>query len=66
SAVNTTVLHPIWIDIMTNARYSFTIVANATAFTATATANIDEDGTIDTWVIDQNGILQNTINDVNG
>ncbi len=66
SAANTTVLHPIWIDIMTTARYSFTIAANATTFTATATANIDEDGTIDTWVIDQNGILQCTTNDVNG
>jgi len=58
------VLNTIWIEIMATAKYSYLVVGNANAFTATATANIDDDPAIDTWVIDQDGNLQNTINDV--
>jgi len=65
SAAAPAVLHTIWIDIATSARYTYTIVANGTAFTATATANIDDDATIDTWVITEAGILSNTIDDTN-
>lgn len=65
SAVATTTLHPIWVDITTNALYTYTMVANPTAFTCTATANLDDDGTVDTWTIDQDGILANTVDDVN-
>jgi prepilin-type N-terminal cleavage/methylation domain-containing protein len=64
SAANPTVLGPVWIEIMTTARYTYTVVGNNNAFTATAEANIDDDGTIDTWVIDQTGTLVNTIDDV--
>jgi prepilin-type N-terminal cleavage/methylation domain-containing protein len=65
SAVNNTVLHPIWIDIATNSKYTYTIVANANTFTATAECNIDDDATIDTWVINDKGDMTNTIDDVN-
>jgi len=34
-------------------------------FTAQAQGNIDSDATLDTWTIDQNSNLQNTVNDVN-
>lgn len=54
----------IWISIMDNAKYSFSIAGGANVFTATATCNIDDDATIDTWTIDNNGTLVNTINDV--
>jgi prepilin-type N-terminal cleavage/methylation domain-containing protein len=65
SAATPTVLHPIWVDVATNALYSYLVVAGANAFTATATANLDDDATVDTWVIDESGILVNTVDDVN-
>jgi type IV pilus assembly protein PilE len=36
----------------------------APIFTATATGNIDGDATLDTWTINQDGTLTNTVNDV--
>jgi len=63
-AANPHVLNQIWIEIMATAKYSYLVAGNANAFTATATANIDDDPAIDTWVIDQDGSLRNTINDV--
>lgn len=56
----------IGVDVMTTARYQYDIVAAVDAFTATATANLDDDATIDTWTIDETGLLQNTINDISG
>ena len=47
-------------------RYNYAVVLNGLGFTATATANLDDDATIDTWVIDETGFLDNTINDVTG
>lgn len=64
SSAAPTVLHPIWVDIQANARYTYTIVAGPTSFTATATANIDTDATVDTWTMNEEGLLQNTVNDV--
>ena len=52
------------VDIMANARYSYAIVAAVDVFTATATGDLDDDATIDTWTIDNNGTLLNTVNDV--
>ncbi len=46
-------------------KYAYAVVLNGTGFTATATFNLDDDATIDTWTIDETGLLQNTINDVN-
>lgn len=54
----------IWVEVATPARYSYTIVAGQDAFTCTATGNIDDDPAIDTWVIDQTGVMTNPINDV--
>ncbi len=53
----------IWIEIMPGALYSYEILGTPTTFTAIATANIDEDATIDTWVMTDGGVLTNTIND---
>lgn len=52
------------IEIMASARYSYSIAAGVDAFTATATGDLDDDPTIDTWTIDNFGTLTNTINDV--
>jgi len=51
------------IDIMHTARYTYVIAAALTTFTATATANLDDDAIIDTWTINDAGTLTNTIND---
>lgn len=54
----------LWIEIMDNCRYSFSIAAANDNFLCTATGNIDDDDILDTWTIDQKGELLNTINDV--
>jgi prepilin-type N-terminal cleavage/methylation domain-containing protein len=60
----------IGVEIMTGARYTYTMAGGANAFTCTAEAdaapgeNLDDDATIDTWTIDETGDLVNTINDV--
>lgn len=54
----------IGVEIMTGAVYTYTMAAAANTFMCTATADLDDDATIDTWTIDQNGVLTNTINDV--
>ncbi len=64
SAASPNALNEIWIEIAANSKYTYTIVGGANVFTATATANIDDDAAIDTWVIDDNGVLANTIDDV--
>ena len=51
------------VDIMSTARYSYAITADSTTFSATATANLDDDGAIDTWSINQTGTLSCSIND---
>ena len=54
----------IGVEIQSSAMYTYAVVAGANTFTATATANIDDDATIDTWTITEAGILTNTIDDV--
>ncbi len=55
------------VDIMTGARYSYAITTSTVnTFLYTATANLDDDPRIDTWTIDHNGALINTVNDVAG
>jgi len=58
SAATPDPLVPIWVDIMTTARYTYTVVGNNNSFTATATSGIlDDDATVDTWTIDNTGVL---------
>ena len=44
--------------------YSYTLTATATSFVATATGNLDDDAALDTWTIDQDKTLTNTVNDL--
>ena len=53
----------IGVQVGTTARYSYAMTSAANTFSCVATANIDDDATVDTWQIDQNGLLQNTIDD---
>ena len=53
------------VEIDSGASYTYTLpTATGSTFTAQATANLDDDAAIDTWTIDQNKTLQNTINDI--
>ena len=56
----------IGVEIMDSAAYSYAMAATVNTFLCTATADLDDDATIDTWTIDQNGNLLNTVNDVTG
>ena len=56
----------IGVEVMQGAAYDYVMVAAANSFTCTATADLDDDPTIDTWTIDEAGTLTNTINDVVG
>ena len=54
----------IGVDIMPNARYTFTMVAAANTFTCTATSGIlDDDPAVDVWTINEQGDLQVTTDD---
>ncbi len=64
SAASPNALSSIWIEIMADAKYTYTVIGGANNFVATAAANIDDDATIDTWTINDLGILTNTIDDV--
>jgi len=55
----------IGVDISASARYQYTMAATATTFTCTAAAiiDLDDDATVDTWTIDDQGTLLCTIDD---
>ncbi len=64
SAANPLAYSVIAIEIMPSARYTYTItMSSPTQFSCVATANLDDDVIVDTWTIDQTGILVNNIND---
>jgi len=54
------------IEIPANARYDYAIQLVGADFEATATANLDEDGTVDTWTIHADGVMACTTNDATG
>lgn len=58
SAANPTGFNPIGVDIESNTRYTYTMVAGSVSFTCTATCGImDDDVAVDTWTIDDTGSL---------
>jgi prepilin-type N-terminal cleavage/methylation domain-containing protein len=63
SATNPGAFDDIDVEVAGNARYEYTIEVVGNDFVATATANLDEDATIDTWTIHANGILDCTSDD---
>lgn len=56
----------IHVDIMPTARYTYTMTSAVNTFTCTATANVDDDVTVDTWTINEAGTLLNTVDDSTG
>jgi len=64
SAAAATGFARIGVDIMSTARYTYTIAATANTFTATATSGIlDDDAVVDTWTMNHNGVLTCTSDD---
>ena len=64
SAAAQTAFARIGVDIMSTARYTYSITADASTFTVSATSGIlDDDGTVDTWTINHNGVLSCTSDD---
>jgi len=55
----------IGVEFQSNARYSYVCAGGASSFTVTATANLDDDPTIDTWTVDQTGAITCATNDAN-
>jgi len=53
----------IGVEFQMGARYSYVCTGGVNTFTATATANLDDDAVIDTWQITELGNLVCTIND---
>jgi len=56
----------IGVEVMATARYTYAMTTTdggVTTFLCTATANLDDDATIDTWTISQTGQLIVTIDD---
>ncbi len=55
------------VEVMSSARYSYSVTATRTSFTATAgtkkATGLDDDPTLDVWRIDQTGILTCVSND---
>lgn len=52
------------VDIGSTARFTYTMTsATQNAFTCTATANLDDDATVDTWTINQNGVFTHNPDD---
>jgi len=54
----------IGVEVQTSAAYQYAIVAAANTFTATATADLDDDATVDDWSIDETGVLVCNTDDV--
>ena len=64
--VYATALNQLGVEIAEGAyaMYVYAIQADGNGFVATATGNIDDDATEDTWTIDQAKTLNNSQNDV--
>ncbi len=64
SAIAPDAFEDLAIELMSTARYTYVItVPDPMHFNCIATANLDDDAIIDTWIIDDTGELVNTIND---
>ena len=64
SAATPNALNDIWIEIVSTAKYTYTVTAVGDGFLATAQGNIDDDAALDTWTIDDAGVVTCTCDDV--
>ena len=55
----------IGVDIGSTARYTYSLVAATNTFTATANSGVlDDDASLDTWTMNEQGVLTCTVDDV--
>lgn len=71
SAAAPTGLGTVGVEIAPTALYTYTVAPGitgdiASSFICTATANLDSDATLDTWTIDDMGVLLNPVSDISG
>ena len=64
ACANHAALVNIGVEIPVDAIYGYVVAIAGNGFTATATCNLDDDATIDTWTINDAGTLACTIDDV--
>lgn len=64
SSATPNAFNEIWVEIQPGAKYQYTMVVAGNSFTVTGEGNIDDDAVMDTWTIDQDGVVTNTIDDV--
>ncbi len=65
SAAAPTTMGRIGVEIGSTARYTYSLVAATSAFTATATSGIlDDDAAVDTWTMNEQGVLTYMSDDV--
>ena len=62
-------LGTIGVEIAPTALYTYTVTAGtsgdiASSFVCTATANLDSDPVVDTWTMDDTGVLTNIVSDI--
>jgi len=63
NASNLTAFAPLAVELIASARYDYTMTVVGPTFTCTATANLDDDATVDTWTINETGVMTCTIDD---
>ena len=64
TAAGRTGFAPIGVDVESNSRYTYTMVAASITFICTATcSNLDDDAAVDSWTIDHTGSLACTSDD---
>ncbi len=66
SSANPNGLSVIGVQISAEANYVYSVVVagGGGTFVATASANIDDDATNDEWIINEDGTLDNSVNDI--
>ena len=52
------------IEILSDSRYSYSNSVLSNSFSAKAEFNLDQDPALDTWTINEQKVLENTINDL--
>ncbi|MFQ5607045.1 MAG: hypothetical protein ACE5GA_03790 [Candidatus Zixiibacteriota bacterium] len=56
-------LNEIGVTLPSNAAYRYDLRASGSSWSCTATANLDNDATVDRWVVDQGGRISCATND---
>ena len=56
-------LDEIGVTVPSNSRYQYALTASGSSWQCQATANLDQDATLDTWLVDKDGFVRCTTDD---